>query len=160
MNNESDLERHRITQLRTVLRFFASAHDDKHGYLPSERFRPVRFHMQTGDFETTYPLKFLAQLATDCCGPCSPESATPAQTQYLWRLDSLITVMLWSRDERLWDPRHCFADRSHFRGVWDIATDLAHSCLDAFSWPIQPPDVSCVQLLNEYGAYSKLNQRA
>lgn len=148
----------RLGDLRAILSFLAATPEVKTSYLPCPRFRSTRFHISTGDFETSYPLEFLARVGSDCFWSAAPDDLTDAQFASLRKLDSLLTLMTLTTDKRVWDSRCCF-DIDPFRGIWEVAAELAQAGLVSFGWSLQTFQLPCRQLLDEYsyGAFSELN---
>ena len=158
-DDDEDLkvERWREQRLRTCLRFFVLDNQSKVDYLPPS-FPELTFHLDNGgDLTTGEPLKFICSLPEDVYPGCP--SYPDAINQRIREVLVLLDLMYWSKDECIWNLS-MYTGQSLCRGqwthLWDILGRLSKEALTLLGWAVEPPDLSCETLLDEYsyGAYS------
>lgn len=142
-----------VDYVRICLRFLALDAEDKRAYLPAD-FPETAFHMQEADAYLTSPFRFMAALAVDSCDHAATNpDFDETQADLLREMAALLKTLAWCKRADLWQGN----DGDTLR-TWNALARLAKLTLAAFGWEPAQPEVSCIELLDEYsyGAYSEV----
>ena len=157
-DEDTKAQQWREARLRSCLRFLVLSNREKLDYLPAS-FSEMTFHGDTGDFVTGDPLKFICFLVEDVSLRC--HTYFDKVNQRLRELRILLDLMYWSKNDAIWNLHLCISQRrsgTQWAYVWDMLARLSKKVLALLEWSVEPPDLSCETLLDEYsyGGYSAI----
>lgn len=152
--DDADVQRRRMIAA-DALRFLALTKDELIAYIWPLRFPPVRFHLSTGDMETTYAIQFMVAFAYEALGVLCDDGLAEDSVVHVRRLRALLSFLGLHPDDRVWRPDHWLTD-SDLDAIWTMVRELAVTALTRFDFAAGRPSTPSRSVLNEYsyGAYS------
>lgn len=127
-----------------LLSFLALPLEEKFQFVPAARVAPVDFDLVSGHLRTSYPLHFLISLAADVFATESyqPPGLRERSVERFDHLLGLMHLMLWCRDERIWDPRMSQSGILPFEAIWSLLQRQALLVTSDLGLCIAPPSAT------------------